>query len=127
MHTTRSLTISHSIRWGEGLPPNADPLNPPGCIPHSIADPPPPWMQIPLNADPLPPDSDPPTSFLDADPLVDADHPHPSMQIPLPPDADTPPSLLTMNRMTHRCKNTTLPQTLFAGGKYTVKFYGVLL
>ena len=31
---------------------------------------------------------------------------------PSMPEADTPP----VNRMTDRCKNITLPQTLFAGG-----------
>ena len=46
-----------------------------------------PWMQTPLDADPPPLDADPP----DADPLV--------------------------NRMAHRCKNITLPQTSFAGSK----------
>ena len=29
----------------------------------------------------------------------------------------TPPPPTAVNRMTHRCQNITLPQTLFAGGK----------
>ena len=33
--------------------------------------------------------------------------------IPVCTEADTP-----VNRMTNRCKNITLPQTSFAGGKY---------
>ena len=32
---------------------------------------------------------------------------------------ETPP----VNRMTHRCKNITLPQTSFAGGKYVTFLY----
>ena len=55
---------------------------------------------------PNPLDADPPPLPLDADPpLLHL------MQTPL--NADPP-----VNRMTHRCKNITLPQTSFAGGKY---------
>ena len=91
---------------------------PPGCRfpgfrPH--------WMQTPLNADPL-----------NADPL-DADHHSgcrlPWMQTPLNanPTGRRSPGHVTcnayweanppMNRITHRCKNITLPHTSFASGK----------
>ena len=62
-----------------------------------------------------------PTPPLDADP-------HPWMQTlpdPDPPDPDFPGHVTcdafweanpTVNRMTHRCKNITFPQTSFAGG-----------
>ena len=36
-----------------------------------------------------------------------------------------PPS--PVNRMTNRCKNITLPQTSFAGGKYVNHYYGISL
>ena len=55
----------------------------------------PPWMQTPPGGRPSP----------EADPLVM----WPVMHAGKP----SPP----VNRMTHRCKNTTLPQTSFAGGK----------
>ena len=64
--------------------------------------------------------------------LPDADpvrcRPPPPRQIPkmqTPPDGDPPgyvtcdacwEATLLVNRMTHRCKNITLPQTSFAGG-----------
>ena len=50
--------------------------------------------------------------------LPDRDPPRdrPPEQRPLPP----------MNRMTNRCKNITLPQTLFAGGKKSGESQGIL-
>ena len=39
----------------------------------------------------------------------------PPEQAPHPPEQAAPP----VNRMTNRCKNITLPQTSFAGGKNT--------
>ena len=91
-------------------PPRCRP--PLGCRPLLEADPPP-WRQTSLGCRP-PPDADLP---WDA---------HPSwMQIPLPwrqiPRMQTP--LLDADPLceqTDRCKNITLPQTSFAGGKNSV-------
>ena len=47
-------------------------------------------------------------------------HPPGTSPPPPPPGADLPPGPATpppVNRMTDRCKNTTLPQTSFTGGK----------
>ena len=99
----RTAHFSSSRAGGSGQPPGGQP----------------PQKQISLEADPL-----------DAD-LLDAD----------PPEADPPGRQITLwrqtsflwrlvmwtvmhagkptptvNRMTHRCKNITLPQTSFAGG-----------
>ena len=107
---------------------DADPY-PPGCRPALGADPPPPMMQTPLDAAQL---------SLDADPSPPLEADAPWMQTPFgcrptgcrspppwmrssldadPPDSDpwmqTPP----VNRMAHRCKNITVPQTSFAGCK----------
>ena len=86
MCTIRLFTVSRSIRWGwSAQPPNADPPTPGGRpLP-------------PVCRTPSPPDADP----MEADPSW--------IQIPLPLDADPP-----VNRMTHKCKNITLPQTSFA-------------
>ena len=60
--------------------------------------------QTPPGADPPPPQSRPPTARHAGIP--------PAMHAGMPP----PP----VNRMTDRCKNITLPQTSFAGGKNSI-------
>ena len=71
----------------------------------------------------LPQDADPP--LPDADPLrLDADPPPTPWMQTTPSDVtcdicwEASPSS-PMNRIIDACKNITLPQTLFAGGKYT--------
>ena len=39
-------------------------------------------------------------------------------QVCIPEGCVLPASVATVNRMPNRCKNITLPQTSFAGGKY---------
>ena len=93
MRSARLLTISRSARGGGWFCPTFPPQRR-----H-------PWTQ---------------TSLLDA---LDADPPGCRFTAPTPPDADSPgcrPPLgcrSPLNRMTHRCKNITLAQILFAGGK----------
>ena len=97
MRTARSLTISHSIP-GVICPTPLD-ADPPGCRPFLHADPP--WMLTPAGYRPS----------LDADTSLDADPP-----FHVTCDACWEANPTPMNRMTHRCKNITLPQTSFAGG-----------
>ena len=59
-----------------------------------------PWTETPWTENPL--DRDPPVMW----PVMHA-------------GTETPP----VNRMTHRCKNITLPQTSFPGGKYVTFLY----
>ena len=98
MRTARSLTISHSIP-GVICPTPLD-ADPPGCRPFLHADPP--WMLTPAGYRPS----------LDADTSLDADPP-----FHVTCDACWEANPTPMNRMTHRCKNITLPQTSFVGGK----------
>ena len=88
MRTARLLTVSCSA-GGEVCPTPPWMQILPECRPPLDAGPP--WMQTP-----------PCRLLLVIWPVMHAGEP-------------TPPPL---NRMTHRCKNITLPQTSFAGGKY---------
>ena len=107
MHSSRMRTARSSSRHGGGVGldqiplnfplgcgPGPDPLNfPLGCVP---GDPPP--SQIPLNPPPL---GCGPGNLRGMTPPPDqAPAPHPPV-----------------NRITDTCKNITLPQTSYAGGK----------
>ena len=86
MHTACLLTVSCSIPSISG---GGGLPNPPGCRPPPPGcRPPSPWMQTPLNVDS--PDR------VTCDACWEANHP--------------------VNRMTHRCKNMTIPQISIAGG-----------
>ena len=112
MCTTHLLTVSCSALKGEGstqppwmqitwmqTPLDAEPpqCRPPGCRPSL-------WMQTPLDADPL--DADP----LNANPTGCRSPGHVICNAYW--EANPP-----VNRITHRRKNITLPQTSFASGK----------
>ena len=60
-----------------------------------------------------------PTPLLDADHPLDAD---PLVMWPVLHAGKPTPPPTPVNRMTHRCKNITLPQTSFAGSKYILMY-----
>ena len=114
MHTAHFLTISSSIQ-GEDLHLGG------GGLPNPPMDADPLWMQTPSGCSRCRPlGCRPPRCRSPRCRPPDAD---PTRCRPSPQSCD--PLMMacwevnpTVNRMTHRCKNITLLQTLFAGGKY---------
>ena len=98
MRTARSLTVSPYLAISYACPPEQP------CMP--------PWEQ-PCTSPPEQPCMPPQSNH--ACPLRATMHTPPQEQPHMPPQEQpcTPP----VNRMTNRCKNITLPQTSFAGGK----------
>ena len=118
MYSNRMRTAHSCSRLPQCMleyPPDCGPGDPHGCGPGDplrcgLGDPPGQTPQLPPGCGP----GDTPRPDSQLPPWVSAWKPARHAGIPPPPPL--------MNRMTDRCKNITLPQTSFAGGKYSIPY-----
>ena len=117
MRTTRSLTVSRHILctpWQPHMPPQ-QPCMPPPHHNHAC---PPTTMHVPSNH------ACPPTTMhTPHNQTCPEATMHTLGNLTCPPPATWHPPATThapVDRMTHTCKNITLPQTSFAGAKYYI-------
>ena len=121
MRTARSLTVSHHIPY---MPPTTHKPPQPCMPPTTMHTPPQPCMPPIIMHAPCNHACPPTTTHAPRNHTCPPPQPHILPQQPCLPlrNHACPPTTMhapPVNRMTNRCKNITLPQTSFAGGKNT--------